>query len=320
MELRQLKYFVRIVEAGSVSRASQSLHVAQPALSQQINRLEEELGVQLLSRSVRGVTPTDAGMAIYRQAQLILKQVEATALIAAQADAGPAGPVAVGLPWTVTTLLGLQLLQAVRQRFKAVRLEIVEGPSSVLAGLLAQGRLDLAVVFDNTTDGGLVMKPVAAEALLLVGPAGSLAGLQACTLADVAARPLLLLSRPNGIREEIERLWATGSVKPQVVAEINAPSLLVEAIQAGLGFSVLPSCAIEDQLRQGRLDGVPLGGTAEGAGPLTRTVYLSRSRLYAQSGAADHVAALIESLMRDAVAEGRWRAEVQADTGFSGRP
>src|SRR3546814_10857548 len=77
LELRQLKYLACIVEAGSLSRASQALHVAQPALSQQINRLEEELGVKLLVRSVRGVTPTEVGAAVYQQAKLVLKQIEA---------------------------------------------------------------------------------------------------------------------------------------------------------------------------------------------------------------------------------------------------
>ena len=78
VELRQLRYFVRIVEVGSVSRASQSLHVAQPALSQQVSRLEQELGTRLLSRSVRGVTPTDAGQAVYQHARRILRLVSST--------------------------------------------------------------------------------------------------------------------------------------------------------------------------------------------------------------------------------------------------
>lgn len=107
MQLRQLVYFVRIVEIGSFSRAAQSLHVAQPALSQQIGQLEDELDVKLLTRSVRGVTPTDAGHAIYRHAQAILRQIDATQLIAAQAGSGPAGKVTVGLPWTIASLLGL---------------------------------------------------------------------------------------------------------------------------------------------------------------------------------------------------------------------
>lgn len=303
MEFRQLKYFVRIVELGSVSRASQSLHVAQPALSAQVNRLEEELGVKLLTRSVRGVTPTEAGAAVFRQAQLILRQIEATHLVAAQSDAGPVGPVSLGLPWTVTSVLGLSLLRELRTTLPAVRLEVVEGPSSVLAQMLAQGRLDVAVTFDNTTDGGLRMQPVVSEPLLLVGACGALAGRDGITLAEAAKLPLLLLSRPNGIREEIERIWAAQGIKPQVVGEINAPGLLIDAVREGLGHSVLPSCAMEERLRRGELDAVSLEG-----GKLTRTVYLSTSRLFALTRAAEHVHALVTRLMREAVVQGRWNA------------
>lgn len=302
MELRQLKYFVRIVEIGSVTRASQSLHVAQPSLSLQISRLEEELGKKLLMRSVRGVTPTEAGAAVYKQAQLILKQVDATQLIAQQADVGPAGRVAIGLPWTVSTVLGLNLLQEIRTRFKSVRLEVMEGPSSMLASLLAQGKLDLSVLFDTSADAGLRMKPLVAESLMLVGARGTLKGRTANTLADVAALPLLLLSRPNGIREEIERQWAAQGLKPQVVAEINAPALLIEAVRAGLGFSVLPSCAMEDSLHRGELDTVELEG-----GTLTRTVYLSTSRLFELTLATEYVHGVVEQLMQKAVEDGRWK-------------
>lgn len=301
MELRQLKYFTRIVEIGSVTRASQSLHVAQPALSLQINRLEEELGKKLLMRSVRGVTPTEAGVAVYKQAQLILKQVEATHLIAHQADVGPAGRVAIGLPWTVTSVLGLKLLQHVRTHLTSVRLEVMEGPSSVLASMLAQGKLDLAVLFDASMDAGLRMKPLVSEPLMLVGARGTLEGRTATTLADVAVLPLLLLSRPNGIREVIERAWAAQGVRPQGVAEINAPALLIEAVRAGLGFAVLPSCAMEGNLQRGELDAIELEG-----GTLTRTVYLCTSRLFELTLATEYVHGVVEQLIQQAVADGRW--------------
>lgn len=312
MELRQLKYFVRIVEVGSVTRASQSLHVAQPALSLQISRLEEELGKQLLMRSVRGVTPTEAGAAVYKQAQLILKQVDATALIAHQADLGPAGPVAVGLPWTVTSVLGLALLKEVRARFPSVRLEIMEGPSSVLAGLLAQGKLDLAVLFDNSVDAGLRMKPLVSEPLMLVGARGTLPPRAGLTLADVAALPLLLLSRPNGIREEIERQWAAQGLKPQVVAEINAPAMLLQAVRAGLGFAVLPACAMEDSLGRGELDAVELAGA-----DLVRTAYLSTSRLFELTLATEYVHGAIEQLARQAVQKRRWSGQWLGDQALA---
>lgn len=303
LELRQLKYFVGIVEAGSVSRAASSLHVAQPALSAQIARLEEELGTRLLTRSVRGVTPTAAGTAVYEQARRILKQVEATQAIATQADQGPAGPVSIGLPWTVTTVVGLRLLQQMRVALPGVRLTVIEGPSATLAQLLEQGRLDIAVLFDSAEGTGLLAQPVVEEPLLLVGARGSLAGRTRCTLADVAALPLLLLSRPNGIRESIERLWAAQGHSAQAVAEVNAPALLIEAVQAGVGFAVLPACALEDKLQRGELDALPI---AEGS--LTRSVCLCSSRVFAPTPAAEQVLALLTQLMHEAVQQGRWQA------------
>jgi LysR family nitrogen assimilation transcriptional regulator len=304
LELRQLKYFARIVDLGSITRASQSLHVAQPALSLQVSKLEEELGVQLLTRSVRGVIATEAGAAVYRHAQAILRQIDATQLIAAQADGGPAGPVTIGLPWTVTAVIGLALLKEVTTTLPSVLLEVVEGPSSVLAQMLAEGKLDLAVVFDNTIDGGLLMKPVVYEPLLFVGAYQSLAGLRDCTLADAVQKPWLMLSRPNGIREAIERVLAEQDLKSRVVAEINAPRLLIEAVVAGIGFSILPSCAMDEHLRTGKLDAIPLEG-----GNLGRTVYLSNSRVFAQTRASEYVYVIVERLMREAVREGRWNAK-----------
>lgn len=305
MQLRQLAYFIRIVEMGSVSRASQTLHVAQPALSQQINQLEDELGVKLLHRSVRGVLATDAGMAVYRQAQLILKQVEATRLIAAEADAGPAGTVSVGLPWTVSSLLGLPLLQEVRAKLKAVRLEIVEGPSSVLASLLAEGKVELAVLFDNAATMGLTMRPVLSEPLLFVGPPGSLAGRKSMSLQDTAAFPLLLMSRPNGIREMIEQRFASVGKKADIAAQINAPGLLIEAVRSNLGYSVLPACGLEEPIRKGEVDAIELED-----GALRRNVFLCTSRLFAVSRATEHVHAIVYSLMRAAVEEARWSAKL----------
>lgn len=302
MELRQLKYFVRIVEAGSVSRASQLLHVAQPALSQQISRLEQELGVQLLSRSVRGVTATEAGKAIYQHARLILRQVEATQQIAQeQAGNGPSGRVAVGLPWTVTSLLGLALLGDIRKNYPAIQLEITEESSLVLEQQLAQGRLDLAVVFGQGPDAGIHLRPLVQEPLRLVGARGSLPGGHSRTLEEVARLPLLVLSR---IREEIEQALEPTGIRAQVVAEINAPGLLSEAIRAGYGFSILPSCALEEQVRAGLIDVVDIEGLS-----VRRTLYLGTSRLYPPPPAAAHVLHSIRQLVHETVNCGKWNAQ-----------
>lgn len=305
MKLRQLEYFVRIVDTGSITRASQLLHVAQPALSQQVSQLEDELGVKLMSRTVRGITPTEAGTAVYRQAKLILKQVEATVLVARQAEAGPAGTVTVGLPWTVAAVLGLALLAEVQARLKAVRLEIVEGPSSVLANLLAEGKLDVAVLFDSPANSGIEMRPVLSEALYFVGRRGALEGRTRIALAEIGDYPLLLMSRPNGIRELVDSRLALAGIRPRVAAEINAPSLLMDAVKAGIGYAVLPASGIEDSVRGGLVDAAELED-----GVLRRTLFISTSRLFVLSSAAEHVSAVLAGLMTDAVRDGRWKARL----------
>jgi DNA-binding transcriptional LysR family regulator len=197
------------------------------------------------------------------------------------------------------------LLDELRRSAKAVRLEIIEGPSSFLASLLAQGKLDLALLFDEATDSGLAMKPAVREQLLFVGPPGTLSTLSNISAVEAATRPLLLLSRPNGIREAVERLFADVGIQPQVLAEINAPRLLIEAVQAGFGYSVIPACGIEDALRAHKLDAVSLEG-----GRLTRTVFIGTSRLFSLSQAAEYVFNALEKLIYTAVSEGRWHAQV----------
>lgn len=124
--------------------------------------------------------------------------------------------------------------------------------------MLAQGQLDLAVVFDGSSEAGLLLKPVVAESLLLVGRAGTLKQQQSVSAQEAASYPLLMLSRPNGIREAAEGYFAAAKVTPRVTAEINAPHLLLQAVEAGIGLSILPSCGIDQAVREGRLQAVAL--------------------------------------------------------------
>ncbi|HEY8361128.1 MAG TPA: LysR substrate-binding domain-containing protein [Ramlibacter sp.] len=305
MELRQLRYFVRIVEVGSFSRASESLHIAQPALSQQIARLEQELGIQLLTRSVRGIATTAAGALLMQQARHILQQVEAVSLLASQPHQALSGVVALGLPWSVSALLGIKLLRQVRDAYPGIQLRLMEGPSWFLSEELARGRLDLAVLFDPRAVKGLVTKALLAEPLLFLAPPGTLDGAATITLRDAGSRPLLMLSRPNGIREAVDRLWEREQLKPEIVAEVNSPPVLVNAVQDGLGYTVLPASGAEDAIRAGRIDAAAIAHE-----DLTRTVFLATSRLFPLQPAGQ---AIFEALVGLAVAEveaGRWRARL----------
>lgn len=299
---------MRIVETGSFSRASEALHIAQPALSQQIARLEEELGVRLLTRSVRGVSVTAKGALLLQQARHILKQVEAVSLLATRPEQAIIGVVAVGLPWTVSGVLGVKLLREVRKELPGVQLRLMEGPSWFLSEELGRGRLDVAVLFDAHAVKGLATEPLLCEPLLFLAPPGALAGKASITLREAAGHPLLALSRPNSIREAVDRLWERDRLEPEIIAEVNSPPVLVGAVQEGLGFSILPASGAEDAIHAGRLDALPLDGEE-----LTRTVFLATSRLFPLQAAGQAVHHLLRQLSRDEVEAGRWRARLLCD-------
>ncbi|MEY2855228.1 MAG: hypothetical protein RL030_2360, partial [Pseudomonadota bacterium] len=145
METRRLQYFVQIVDAGSINRAAAVIGIAQPALSQQLAILENEMKVRLLNRSTSGITPTEAGRRLYGRAQAILRQVGSLKLELGEAADAIAGVVALGLPPSLGASIGNVLLGQVLADYPRVRLQIVEDGASGLALRLGSGQLDLAV-------------------------------------------------------------------------------------------------------------------------------------------------------------------------------
>lgn len=252
MELRQLRYFVRVVELGSMGRAAIDLDLVQSALSQQISRLESELSTRLLQRTPRGVVPTDAGAAFFREAQLTLRHA-AQAVRAAQ-QARLSGTVSVGLAPTTASMLGLPLMQAMQARYPDVRLHMVESMSGHLASLLNARQLDLAVLFDarlqTQPDGPgsrlWQVQPLLSEDLFLIGSLRH-PGAQrppAIPLADIGDEPLILPTGPHGLRSTLDAAFARAGVVPRVVLEVDSLAMLMAAIDAGLGFTLQPRAAL----------------------------------------------------------------------------
>jgi LysR family nitrogen assimilation transcriptional regulator len=171
MELGQLRYFVAIVDHGSLSRAALVLHVAQPALTQQLRQLEEELGAQLLHRSAHGVLSTDAGKIFYEHAQAILKQVADARSAVTQSTTRPSGSVTLGLPHSISGALAL--LTAARATYPEITLQLTEEISGNLIEQLKSGRLNLAVLFDDGQLGGFEATPLVEEDLMYICRADS---------------------------------------------------------------------------------------------------------------------------------------------------
>lgn len=253
MEIRQFKYFVQIVEQGSLSRAALSLYIAQPALSQQIAKLEAELGVKLLSRSVRGVCPTDAGNAFYKQARSFLKQVSSMHDLVTSLGNHPSGSVSVGLATSTAIVLGSPFISAMRDKLPHVQMELTESPSVYLTELLINGRIDVAVLFGDGPIKGLSMQEILLESLFLVGQPGSLGGSDPVTLQEVGKYPLILPCRPNSLRNHVETAFNQRGIEYEIKTEINGTHILREAVREGLGFSVMPWSAFHMEIDRGAL-------------------------------------------------------------------
>ena len=300
MELRQLRYFVKVVEQGGFGRAAAELGVVTSALSQQVSRLEGELATRLLQRTSSGVVPTDAGLAFLRQAQLVLRHADA-AVQAAQ-HSRLTGQVSIGLAPTTTAVLGLPLARAMRERYPDVRLRLVESLSGFLTSMLNARQLDLAILFRADAGQRWSVLPLLDERLFVIGLA-TLPGLPRAgrvRLERLAELPLILPSGPHGLRATIDAAFAQARVTPRVVAEIDGLAMLMDAVRDGLGATIQPGAALA------RLDDPRLVLREVADRPATRSnllVSLSDDEL-SPAGLAARV--VIAEVARQLVRDGRW--------------
>jgi len=252
MELRQLRYFVKVAEYGSMGRAATELGVVTSALSQQISRLESELSTRLLTRTSSGVVPTDAGLAFLRQAQLALRHADGAARAAKASRL--TGEVSVGLPATTASVLAVPFLRAMRDRYPDVRVRLVESLSGYLSAMLNARQLDLAMVFRTESAHRWSTLPLIDERLFLIAPP-DLPGLPPegpARLRDIARLPLLLPSPSHGLRALVDAAYARLRIEPNLAAEIDGLDVLMDLVREGFGATIQPGAATV------RLRGEPL--------------------------------------------------------------
>lgn len=239
-----------------MSRAALDLNLVQSALSQQITRLEGELATRLLHRSPQGVTPTEAGLAFYREAQLALRHADQAVRSAQQARLS--GSVTVGLAPTTSAVLGLPLMLAMRTRYPDVRLHMVESMSGHLGDMLNARQLDLAVLFDSRRylqDTSADKRRWQVQALLeedlyLIRARRSSAATpqnplpQTLRMTALKNEALILPTGSHGLRSTLDAAFARAKLVPQVVMEVDSLSMLMAAVDAGMGATVQPWAAL----------------------------------------------------------------------------
>lgn len=239
MDLKQLEYFVAVVDLGGFTRASRLLGVAQPAISRQVRTLEVELRQNLLLRNGRGATPTEAGKRLLVHARSILQQVERARRDVDEAKRAPVGPIVLGLPPTLARAHTASIVREFRQRFPKASISIVEGLSVHILEWVVVGRVDVGVLYNPAPSPAIDLTPLADEPLCLISrrPARRIAA--TVRLRELPDYPLVIPSRPHSIRALVEARLATIGARPQVALEIDAVSAILELVAEGQGHGIL---------------------------------------------------------------------------------
>ncbi|MFC6280484.1 MULTISPECIES: LysR substrate-binding domain-containing protein [Polaromonas] len=243
MDLRRLEYFVAVAEAGSFSKAAAVLVMSQPALSQQVAALEQETGQRLLNRTGRGAEPTEAGLALLAHARAIFELAERARADMRERQLIPSGRITIGLPPRVAHAMTADLVERFRAEFPDAAISVEEGLSIRLREWLVAGRLDVAVLFDPPASPLLSIETVARESLVLMASTPLPSRIR---LAEVAALPLVLPSKPNSLRQLLESEARPRGYLLKVVAEVDSIKTVLSLVARGVAATVLPASAIRE--------------------------------------------------------------------------
>jgi LysR family nitrogen assimilation transcriptional regulator len=299
MDIRQLRYFVGVVQAGSLSRAAEQLHVAQSAISHQLASLESELDRQLLTRGPKGITLTDAGAVLYRHAEAILRQVEFAKRDATSVLNVPSGGVSIGVPVALAGILSYDLFMRARSAYPQILLHVTEGNSALLRERLVNGRLDMAVLFEGQHERGLAVEPLLVEELFYVTADPDTSTVR---LADAARHPLLAPGRSSSSQDVAQQMFGKHGLTVTLIGEIDTLTALRRAIASGIGNAILSWSALYDGDRK-----ISLNYRRFADVEMVRPVALCFSEMTQRSPAIEAVALTLKSLVRELVESGTWR-------------
>jgi LysR family transcriptional regulator, nitrogen assimilation regulatory protein len=244
VDFKKLTSFVKIVDAGSMSRAAHALNIAQPALSQHIAALEAHFKQTLLLRSNHGIAPTEAGLTLYRHAQVLLKQLDQAERDVANATKSLQGRVSVGLAtFSAATLLAAPLLLSLAEKHPDIVLNVSDSFGNVLSDLVVSGRLDMALIYSFGPIKGVRLEPLFEEEVLLVAPRSMKLpgqGDQPLGISALQGIRLLLPGRYHFLRRLVEASFAHARITPLVAGEIESIVTLTAALEAGIGATLVP--------------------------------------------------------------------------------
>ena len=311
MDIRHLKYFIAISEERSLSAAALRLRVAQPSLSQHVIKLEEELGVPLITRSPRGIMLTEEGMLLARHARDICRSLD-KCIDDMKATRGLVrGTVAFGMPPSVSMVMSVPLAETVRVEYPLVRLQATEAMSGFVKTWIEDRTVDIGFLYD--LDGKEHFRAThildeelcffsAPDAWPLDTPPGA-----PVALARVAELDLILPSPSHGLRKSIERHAATRGIALNVVIEMDAMTQIKELVARGSGHTIFAPAAAYDFVARGELVKSPIIDPV-----MSRPVHLVTNPAHPMTNACRAIERITLEVARDLVRRGIWEGRLTA--------
>ena len=244
MEIKQLRYFVKVAELSSIGKASDFLNIAQPTLSRQVRALELELKTNLFTRDGRGVRLTSAGRRFLEHAQGILHAADTAMDALNEGKSVYEGRVVAGMTPSIGQRIVPEYVERFTQRFPKAALSVVEGYSQSLAEQVVMGKLDFAIVLNPPASPNLLIDPVAAEVIYLIGaqPVGD--DPENVNLSSLGGLPLIMPHAIHTIRPLLEYEAARLGVLLNVALEIDSVRSISELVLKSKGYTVMPRNSI----------------------------------------------------------------------------
>lgn len=277
MNIRQLRYFISIVDQGSVSSAARVLHIAQPALSQHIANLEEELTTELLVRSSRGVKPTKAGEVLYHHARKIVAQMkQATDDVRKEADT-PRGEVSIVVPPMLGVHIAPLILERVNEKYPEVELRIMEELGLNVKEMIENSRVDLGILATRDKSSKAEYLHLYTEPLYLVSRrrAGDApcSGIETVDVEALFSVPLVLSQQSHAVREMVEEVSERMGRTLNLRVTTESTRLRLSYIRSGVTSGVLPWPSFDALWRRGEISAKRLVNP-----DLIRDIYLAWPR------------------------------------------
>ena len=309
MDIRQLRYFIAIAEAGSLSFAAQKLHIAQPSLSQHLANMEQELDVQLVVRSSRGSALTAEGEVLLRHAHEICDKLKNCMSEMRELSREIAGNVRFGMPPSVSMVMSVPLAETVRIDLPDVRLRASEAMSGFIKTWIDDETVEIGFLYDLKSVEHLRAIHVLNEQLYFFSapdcwPLKTKPGTPV-PLRDLETVELVLPGEPHGLRRIIDQAAEKAGVSLNVVTELDAMTQIKELVARGSGFSIFAPAACHDFVAAGRLLKAPIIDPV-----ISRPVYLVRNPAFTQSRACAAIEKATLKVAADMVGRGIWEGDL----------